>query len=247
MGILSIARRTHMKCVNTAYGVHGHRQSLYFRKHMKRKPPWHSAPFSLSVIFYKKAKKKEGFTIMANYNTASDCRSSQDMPAKELAETNCQANMRQGNGASCQANRHQGAGASCQANRHQGAGASCQANRHQGAGASCQANMRQRQMASNPHQMVQGCRQGTSCQGNMEPRQMAPAMHPHHMGSRPSRPSMMPPCAGQDDPLAGMVLAMAYVPWQFFNDTYEPDKALQYGTIFPELNKPFYGKGGCLK
>ncbi|NBH13208.1 spore coat associated protein CotJA [Lachnospiraceae bacterium] len=44
-----------------------------------------------------------------------------------------------------------------------------------------------------------------------------------------------------------MAIAMAYVPWQFMSETYEPDKALQYGTIFPELNKPFYGKGGCMK
>lgn len=41
-----------------------------------------------------------------------------------------------------------------------------------------------------------------------------------------------------------MVLAMAYVPWQHFHNTYEVDKALEYGTIFPELNKPFYGRRG---
>jgi len=40
-------------------------------------------------------------------------------------------------------------------------------------------------------------------------------------------------------------LAMAYVPWQKFQNTYEPDKALAAGTIFPELNKPFLGKRGC--
>ena len=42
-------------------------------------------------------------------------------------------------------------------------------------------------------------------------------------------------------------IAMAYVPWQFFHETFEPDKALECGTIFPELSKPFYGKGGCPK
>ena len=57
--------------------------------------------------------------------------------------------------------------------------------------------------------------------------------------------SMSPSCNRKNDPLANMPVAMAYVPWQFFQDVYEPDKALQYGTIFPELNKPFYGKGGC--
>ncbi len=41
-------------------------------------------------------------------------------------------------------------------------------------------------------------------------------------------------------------LAMAYVPMQQFQSMYELDEALQNGTVFPELNKPFMGwKGGC--
>lgn len=48
------------------------------------------------------------------------------------------------------------------------------------------------------------------------------------------------------DPLRGLGLAIAYVPWQYWDQTYELEKALQWGTIFPELNKPFSGKrGGC--
>lgn len=39
-----------------------------------------------------------------------------------------------------------------------------------------------------------------------------------------------------------MALTMAYVPWQQFTETYEPAKALRVGTIFPELDKPFYGR-----
>lgn len=42
------------------------------------------------------------------------------------------------------------------------------------------------------------------------------------------------------------VVAMAYVPWQYFDTVYETDKALEVGTIFPELNKPFLAEGrGC--
>lgn len=41
-----------------------------------------------------------------------------------------------------------------------------------------------------------------------------------------------------------MPIAMAYVPWQRFGRTYDLNQALQIGTIFPELNKPFTGKGG---
>lgn len=41
------------------------------------------------------------------------------------------------------------------------------------------------------------------------------------------------------DELHHMPVAMAYVPWQRFNDTYDPCKSLQAGTIFPELDMPF--------
>lgn len=50
--------------------------------------------------------------------------------------------------------------------------------------------------------------------------------------------------ARHDCEIDHMALAMAYVPWQHFHKTYEVDKALEYGTIFPELNKPFYGRRG---
>ncbi len=39
-------------------------------------------------------------------------------------------------------------------------------------------------------------------------------------------------------------VAMAYVPWQNFTTVYDPDKALEVGTIFPELDKPFFGGRG---
>lgn len=41
------------------------------------------------------------------------------------------------------------------------------------------------------------------------------------------------------------VLAMAYVPWQKWENLYCLDKAFKRGTIFVDLDKPFYGKGGC--
>ncbi len=41
------------------------------------------------------------------------------------------------------------------------------------------------------------------------------------------------------------VLAMCYVPWQRWDDIYEPTLALKYGTLFAALNKPFVGRGGC--
>ena len=46
------------------------------------------------------------------------------------------------------------------------------------------------------------------------------------------------------DELRGMPIAMGYVPWQNFGCTYEPMEGFQAGTIFPELDKPFYGRKG---
>ena len=46
------------------------------------------------------------------------------------------------------------------------------------------------------------------------------------------------------DPLSGLPLAMAYVPWQCWGETYKPAEGWHRGTIFPELDLPFLGSGG---
>ena len=40
------------------------------------------------------------------------------------------------------------------------------------------------------------------------------------------------------------VVAMAYVPYTNMETTYSPEEALQKGTMFPELYKPFLGERG---
>lgn len=111
----------------------------------------------------------------------------------------------------------------------------------------CPANTPKRQMMSRP------------CPANMPNRPMPQRPCPANMSQRPCPadmpkkpcPADMPDCPPvmpdrpMFDSLAAMPIAMAYVPWQFFNTTFELDKALECGTIFPELSKPFYGKGGC--
>ena len=37
-------------------------------------------------------------------------------------------------------------------------------------------------------------------------------------------------------------LAIAYVRWQHLDSVYEPEDGFSHGTIFPDLNKPFYGR-----
>lgn len=50
--------------------------------------------------------------------------------------------------------------------------------------------------------------------------------------------------ASVQEHLQMLPLAMAYVPMQKFGKTFEPARGFQLGTIFPELCKPFCGKGG---
>jgi hypothetical protein len=49
------------------------------------------------------------------------------------------------------------------------------------------------------------------------------------------------PC--ENPTLAGQSLAMVYSPLQEFDNLYEPDAGLCAGTIFRELEKPFWGSG----
>lgn len=52
-----------------------------------------------------------------------------------------------------------------------------------------------------------------------------------------------PKCDTEDSCLEmNYAVAMAYVPWQKFGTLHEPEKALNVGTIFEDLNKPFLGK-----
>ena len=52
----------------------------------------------------------------------------------------------------------------------------------------------------------------------------------------------VPPTEGAE-PIVGAVLAMAYVPKQRLTTVYREDKALQNGTLFPDLDKPFMVEG----
>lgn len=52
------------------------------------------------------------------------------------------------------------------------------------------------------------------------------------------------PVPYKETPKEPMVLGMAYVPPQTWEDLYEPEEALRNGTIFRALNYPFMGKGG---
>lgn len=71
-----------------------------------------------------------------------------------------------------------------------------------------------------------------------------PERRPEQKSEQSSEHMRLPKC--RDCDMNNMPVAMAYVPWQHFNTVYDVDKALQCGTIFPELNKPWYGKRGVM-
>ncbi len=51
-------------------------------------------------------------------------------------------------------------------------------------------------------------------------------------------------CSGQQPPQQIMRVAMAYVPWQRWQQPYDYEKGLETGTIFPDLDLPFLGYQG---
>ena len=78
-----------------------------------------------------------------------------------------------------------------------------------------------------------------SCSGMMR-NQMDMRCQKNPMMGRCPQSAIMP----RTDTMREKAIGMAYVPWQQFGCTYEPMQGLQAGTIFPELEKPFYGRRG---
>ena len=62
------------------------------------------------------------------------------------------------------------------------------------------------------------------------------------MPTAPAAPAPMPDSTVSSNPMTGFPLAMAYVPYQAFEDLYEPNKALERGTLFRALDMPFVGQ-----
>lgn len=98
-------------------------------------------------------------------------------------------------------------------------------------------NCNQRSAGSCRPQMPPPC-MNTNC-GCGSPRPMPP-IQPRmgEQGRQPFPPfgPSMPQCTIEK---ANKPIAMAYVPWQQWRQTYPMDKALSRGTIFPELDLPF--------
>ncbi len=90
-------------------------------------------------------------------------------------------------------------------------------------------------------------------QGSRPPQMQNPSMPQEP--SRPQNPSMPQEPGIESNPQPpqtsnhqSMVVGMAYVPWQKWQQPYDYEKGFQAGTIFPDLNLPFSGyRGGMGK
>lgn len=86
---------------------------------------------------------------------------------------------------------------------------------------------------------------------NQEPAQPSqpPQQSTPEQPSAPQEPDIEPnPCPPQAQPHQPMVVGMAYVPWQKWQQPYDYEKGFQAGTIFPDLDLPFLGyRGGMGK
>ena len=56
------------------------------------------------------------------------------------------------------------------------------------------------------------------------------------------KPPAPPENTISSNPMTGFPLAMAYVPYQAFDELNEPQKALENGTLFRNLYMPFVGR-----
>lgn len=59
---------------------------------------------------------------------------------------------------------------------------------------------------------------------------------------QPVNRPMPTPAAPACENISTFPIAMAYVPMQTFQTTFDLNHGLKVGTIFPELHKPFCGK-----
>lgn len=88
-------------------------------------------------------------------------------------------------------------------------------------------------------------RSGCGCQGNMNRSGHMNDRYSQNRSNNQRTAANCPACIGiTPKPVDQMPLAMGYIPLQHFEQTYDLYTALRLGTVFPELCKPFCGKGG---
>lgn len=83
-----------------------------------------------------------------------------------------------------------------------------------------------------------------NCQNNMRYTRRStftPQVDPRHCGCTAVREGCPDTC---DIFPEGTAPAMAYVPWQKWQNLYDLSTAFMHGTIFEDLDKPFLMKGG---
>ena len=115
-------------------------------------------------------------------------------------------------------NRNMGRNVNCNMNQNMTGNTNCNMNRNTNG-----RNMNGYQMRNNMAQNRQGCGCSNAKQDNC---------------------NNVHDCDIETAPVDRMAPGMAYVPWQKWEDIYCMEKALERGTIFEQLDKPFIGGRG---
>ncbi len=109
----------------------------------------------------------------------------------------------------------------------------------------CQNNMHNSRHSGCALPYAQGQPRGTGVYGSRNSSRRPMPVPPNTSGSvSPRTYSGNDCCHAKNDALEGMPVAMAYVPWQQWQNIYEICRGFERGTIFEDLDKPFRGKGG---
>lgn len=156
--------------------------------------------------------------MSCNMNNNMNCNMSRNMNQnmnRNMGRNSYNMNRQMGN-SNCSAGRNTG----CSTNRMGNSG--CNANRNTG----CSANR-----MGNSGCMMSRNNNRSSCGENRESMVSGCNAKKHDGG-----------CDMMTEPVDSMMPAMSYVPWQEWKDIYCFEEALERGTIFKELDKPFLGR-----
>lgn len=157
---------------------------------------------------------------------------------------NCDGNRNMGKNMNCGMNRNMGRNTGCDMNRNMGRNTGCNMNRNMTGNTGC--NMNRDRMNYNMNQNGNMSRNNSMNRGN--------GMNHHNMNQSDCRCKSkdkewgdcmkMDGCDVGNEPVDRMASGMAFVPWQKWEDIYCMEKALERGTIFEQLDKPFMGGRG---
>lgn len=178
-------------------------------------------------------------------NRAGDCNVNRNMGRNMNCNMNRNMNRGMNRNTDCNMNRNMSGNMNCNMNRNMFGNANCNMNRNEMNGRmirnTSDGRMNSHQYKNRMVQNRQGCGCGNNhmnrnnigcgCENRDKEKDICMKIDGCHIGSGSSN----------REPVDSMAPGMAFVPWQKWEDIYCMEKALERGTIFEQLDKPFLG------